>query len=85
MIQALKGRSWSSYSQFQAWIDFIKAFKNFVKKALVGRRTKSRVKAFRRIETLIKASLLLVLDLFAGPWATASSSYFPVKLAKGLM
>lgn len=50
---------------------------NFVKNSLVRGRTKSRVKAYRRIEN----SLLPALDLF---WPISSFCYLKI-LARGLL
>ena len=58
---------------------------NFVNKSLAGREMRGRVEASRRVEVLVEASLLLALDLFAGLWAPANSSYFSTGLDRGLM
>lgn len=53
---------------------------NFMKKFLVKEGIKSRIKALKKIETL----LLLVLDFFTKPWP-ANSSYFLVELINELI
>ena len=67
------------------------AFMNFVNKFLAEGETRGGVWALEKVGTLgqvgasgeVRASLLLALDLLAGPWAPASSSCF-VRLSKGL-
>ena len=55
-------------------------FMNFVKKPLIE-RTKDRV----RISKEVKALLLVVSDLFAGPWGPTSLFYSLIRSAKGLL
>ena len=54
-------------------------FMNLVKKILIGRKTRSRVKASKKV----KALLLPTLDLLAGLWL-ASSFCFLVELVEGM-
>lgn len=56
---------------------------NLVKRFSVGSRTKGRIRAFRKIKTLVEVLLLLILDSFIGLWL-ANSSYSSVKLAREL-
>ena len=49
-------------------------FINFVKRFLAGGGTKSRVGASRGVGGSVRALLLLMLNLFARPWAPASLS-----------
>ena len=53
---------------------------NLVKKSLVEEGTRGGVKASGGVEALVKASLLLTLNLLTGLWP-ANSSCSPIRLA----
>lgn len=80
--KALSGRFQGSY--FQAWIDFINAFMNFVNKFLVEKKTRGRVKALGLVSASVKTLLLSTLDFLVGLWTPTSLSCFLVKLVRRL-
>lgn len=49
--------------------------------------TKDKKGVFEEIRAFgeVRASLLLILDFFAGPWAPPGSTYFSVKLTRRLI
>ena len=53
----------------RAWINFTNTFMSFVNRFLVKKGTKDRVGAL----VGVKAPLLLILNLFVGPWPVGSS------------
>ena len=57
-----------------------------MKRSLI-KEIKSRVGASEEVRALrgVGALLLPAFDLLAGPWRLANSSYFLVKLARGLL
>lgn len=58
-------------------------FINYLKKFLMGKKTRGKVGALKELKALggIKALLLLALNLFTSSWL-ANSSYFLIKIAK---
>ena len=59
-------------------------FINLVKKSLIEGGTRGGIGAFKEIRALIRASLLLALNSWTGPWP-ANLSCSLVRLARGMM